>query len=431
MKQTFITPNDPNIICETDSASIQKAVNYAVRKGVNKVLIPKLNKRTGKGGWIIDKSILLPSNITVILDNCHMTLADGAFCNFFRNELCGTEIANTLDGEQHDIHIIGQGYAILDGGNTNWFLECNRNVDNCKTENMGLKINNAILLHNVRDFSIENIEIRNQRWWAINLIYCRNGKVIDFTCMATNIIQNQDGLDIRCGCNNITVERLTGKSGDDLIALTALERSENGFHVSGKDGNIHDIFIKDVLGCSIINGLVVLRNQDSRQIYNVEMENVIQSDLEDLNNHPYTIVDVGQNDYIYKKQSPIGSTRNIKAKTIIGDSSAPVMVGATLEDCKFENIHSFGGRYAFVSMGVKMKDVKVDGVFVYDKPAHLPLRFERVPYTGNDIEFSVYERDEDYLENVTFDNVVCENRKLNIAIKENYKNGFRLEGKKL
>lgn len=113
MTQKFITPNDSNIICETDSASIQKAVDFAVKNGVNKVLIPRLNKRTGKGGWTIDKSILLPSDITVILDNCHMTLADGAYCNFFRNELCGTEIANTLDGEQHDIHIIGEGYAIL------------------------------------------------------------------------------------------------------------------------------------------------------------------------------------------------------------------------------------------------------------------------------------------------------------------------------
>ena len=89
------------------------------------------------------------------------------FCNFFRNELCGTEIANTLDGEQHDIHIIGEGYAILDGGNTNWFLECNRNADNSQTENMGLKINNAILLHNVRDFSIENIAEVIEIWTGV------------------------------------------------------------------------------------------------------------------------------------------------------------------------------------------------------------------------------------------------------------------------
>ena len=82
----FVTPNDDGIMSDSDSKSIQNAIDFAKKSNISTVVIPKLCKRTNSLRWIIDKSILLPSDITIILDSCHLTLADGVYENIFRNE---------------------------------------------------------------------------------------------------------------------------------------------------------------------------------------------------------------------------------------------------------------------------------------------------------------------------------------------------------
>ena len=118
----FITPNDIGIISESDSKSIQNAVDTAHKKGCA-VLIPRLNARTGEGIWIIDEAVLLPSDIEVILDNCHLKLADGIYDNIFRNANIYDRDRNFINlGRQRNIHIKGIGNAIIDGGNHNGLL---------------------------------------------------------------------------------------------------------------------------------------------------------------------------------------------------------------------------------------------------------------------------------------------------------------------
>ena len=62
----FITPNDMNVIGKNDSESIQNAVDYAVKNGINSIKIPRKNMRTNAQVWEISKAILLPSNFTVV-----------------------------------------------------------------------------------------------------------------------------------------------------------------------------------------------------------------------------------------------------------------------------------------------------------------------------------------------------------------------------
>lgn len=59
-EKLFITPNDSGVIGETDSCSIQNAIALAKEQGINKILIPRYNKRTDSFIWIIEKTILLP-----------------------------------------------------------------------------------------------------------------------------------------------------------------------------------------------------------------------------------------------------------------------------------------------------------------------------------------------------------------------------------
>ena len=116
MTRLVFTPNDADLIGKNDSESIQNAVNKAAELGVNKVTIPRYNRRSDSMQWIITESIKLPSYMIVVLDNCHLTLAKGSYCNIFTNSECYTQEGATLEGEQEGIRLIGEGNVIFDGG---------------------------------------------------------------------------------------------------------------------------------------------------------------------------------------------------------------------------------------------------------------------------------------------------------------------------
>ena len=46
---------------------------------------------TVSGSWVIDKAVRLPSNFTLILQDCHLIMADGCYSNMFVNEHHDTE----------------------------------------------------------------------------------------------------------------------------------------------------------------------------------------------------------------------------------------------------------------------------------------------------------------------------------------------------
>ena len=66
----YVTPNDAEIISDTDSNSINNAVKAAIERDIRRVVIPRINERTGKAQWDIDEAIILSSNLEIVLDNC-------------------------------------------------------------------------------------------------------------------------------------------------------------------------------------------------------------------------------------------------------------------------------------------------------------------------------------------------------------------------
>ena len=81
------------------------------------------------GSYIIDTAIRIPSHFTLILENCHLRLADGVYSNMFVNEHHDTALGKTTDGTDTNISIIGRGKAILDGGEYNGLSERNHMQD--------------------------------------------------------------------------------------------------------------------------------------------------------------------------------------------------------------------------------------------------------------------------------------------------------------
>ena len=109
----------------TDAEQIQNAIAEAKSNGTNRVVISRHNDRTGADIWNIDRTVFLPDDIELLIDNAHLRLADGAFCNMFSNENITKDISHTTAGEQKNITLRGIGNAILDGGTYNGLSEKN------------------------------------------------------------------------------------------------------------------------------------------------------------------------------------------------------------------------------------------------------------------------------------------------------------------
>ena len=216
---SFTDPN--NFLLSSDSKNIQAAIDLSVKEGHGHVVIPACNKRTGEHIWIIDETIKLPSQICIEIDNAHLRMAEGVMCRMFENENADLEIGKTAAGLQEDITIQGRGNAILDGGKHNGLREDTHNKNGLPN----IFHNITIYLHNVRNFKIDGLIIRDQRFWAVTFMFSSYGAVSNIHFEITDKAwrkghplnpehpwRNQDGIDLRVGCHDIELFNITGEN---------------------------------------------------------------------------------------------------------------------------------------------------------------------------------------------------------------------------
>ena len=351
----FITPNDDGIRAESDSLSIQNAVDEAVRSDIRCVLIPRINERRGEALWEIDRAIILPSNIEIVLDNCYLRQSDGSMDNVFRN-FEDDAVRCTLAEEQENIVIRGVGNAVIDGGLHNGLTQQNSGKDGMPN----VEMNNVIRLHNLRGFKLLNFTILNQRWWAINLKYVEEGLISGLKIVCDNGSHNQDGIDLRLGCNNIILENLVGQAGDDFIALTGFYggRESKKYGVEGKSIDIHDIVIRNIVATSAECTVVALRNQDGLRIYNVTIDTIHDTiSSQELNNtspsfvfnfdnnsyrspkSPYATIRLGQHGWITERACALGDMSHIHISNIHTRTNAAVLINENLADSYIGNLY--------------------------------------------------------------------------------------------
>ena len=267
-----IYANEARFARVSDADTIQAAIDCACAEGGGTVVIPRLTA-DGRCVWDIERAILLPSDMTVILQDCYLRMADGVRDNMFRNRNAGTPEGNTLSGEQHDIRIIGEGRALLDGGAPNGLSEqlCRDHPDQYSS----MYVNLTVFLHNVRRFEVRGLQFTECRYWAVCFMFCRWGRVAELDFRMRGNLENQDGIDLRIGCEYITVENITGVTGDDTVALTALMgRTERALLVEGKGTDIHDVTVQNVISSTHGCGIVRLLNAQGRRLYNITVRDV-------------------------------------------------------------------------------------------------------------------------------------------------------------
>ena len=326
---------------EDDSQTIQNAIDYAEANGIEEVVIPRHNPHTDSDIWMIDRAILLPSNLTVILADAHLKLAVGVRSNVFCNRNAWTPLGKTLEGEQYGIRILGEGRAVIDGGFPNGLCEQLRRSRPDLYPH--ICVNLLLFLHNVRDFEVRGIRFVESRWWATCFMFCRNGRIADLDFRMYGNLENQDGIDLRIGCEYITVENITGITGDDTVAMTAYpnwEGFEKDLWVEGKSFDIHDITVRNIVssthGCSLVRML----NCDGAKEYNITV-----SDLVDTGNSISgcgVIIGVGSDTFAPIRNHTAEEFYNITVRNVRTCAQEALQICEPCRDLLIENVTTFG-----------------------------------------------------------------------------------------
>ena len=382
-----------------DSEILNAAILGRGSDGIVVITPRKSDNEPERDYWLLDSAILLPENTTVILQNCKLKLSDRCRDNFFRSANCGMGIEDPQPVS--NIHIIGEGLCILEGADhpratgdggkilhapcphypedickiADWIPEDHRQSaktvtfadvhDHSYGTDAGKEGESqygdwrgiGILLANVDNFSICGVKIVESHGWGISLEACSNGRVekIKFDArMHKNIdgmemnMENQDGIDIRNGCHHITISDITGCTGDDVIALTAIAsntqyrpggslRSTHVMHNdwSRREKDIHDIIIRGVMAHSYLCWVIRLLPAMTR-IYNVIIDGVTDT-AADCNAAQGTLLlgDGGN----YGENQP-DSMRNIAISNVICNSRIGITVAGFLTDSVISNVIS-------------------------------------------------------------------------------------------
>ena len=310
------------------------------------------------GCWEIHRETRIPGDFTLVLENCHLRLADGVYCNIFVNEHHDTELGKTLAGRDRNIRILGKGEAILDGGNYNGLSERTQQKDGLPP----IWKNNMILFTNVEGFCIAGLHCRNQRWWALNFIYCAHGVVEDMdfrscdigvdengnqyhglkrSCGGDVLVKNADGVDLRQGCHSIVIRNITGFTEDDSVALTCLSGGmEQHFAVEGLSPELCHITVQNIKTASCCSNVRLL-NQGGTILHDILVDGV-----EDMSaNCPYMDcgyygINVGDTRMYGSRHAVSGETYNITLRNAKHGGIAAVRLAGVIDGLTVEHVEA-------------------------------------------------------------------------------------------
>jgi hypothetical protein len=264
----FITPND--FTQGTQTERIAAAVWFAA-KNRGKLVIPAIDKVRGSDVWLLDSAILLPSDFTLVLDNCKIKMSDRSRDNFIRT--ANLKVGEPKIKKYRNIHIIGIGNVLLEGADNprasgDCFKQLSLNegrgekLDKYRNgfsygtdagkpdENQfGGWLNHGINIAATEGFSIKNITLRDYHGHGVIIADSCNGVVSGVAFDARgyifingkkHFVKNQDGFGIRQGCHDIIFENCTGNTGDDFMMIGAYF-NDDARHGAGNQNTVSPI----------------------------------------------------------------------------------------------------------------------------------------------------------------------------------------------
>jgi len=358
--------HDPNQFTGTDSDRMEQAISEALKSNGIVRIPPRIpDAESSRNFWLLDRAILLPSNLTLMLENCRLKLADTARDNLMRSANCGLGIQ-----EIHpvtNLRIIGIGNVVLEGADRprstgDWSKTLGVRTFGTDAGKPGENPNGdwrniGILLAEVQNFMVSGLTIRDSHSWAMSLEYCSNGKIRDMAFYSNGwklidgkkeTVLNQDGLDLRRGCRGIVVENITGATGDDLLAMTAIkgdvvppgiaEATEvTPLAADDRENDLCHIMIRNVLGHSA-GGHQIVRflNASGIRIHHVLLDGVIDNSPDDCRN--LVTVRIGDRVAAWGGITPLGDTHDLQIRNIQSRAQRAVSIVGSLTDSVIDGV---------------------------------------------------------------------------------------------
>lgn len=324
-----------------DSDNIDAMIAAATESGASRTVTLGKNPYRQDGAWMITRAILLPDDFTLVLDDCRVELAPGTRDNLIRNE---GAVGFRRVKPNRGIRVLGKGNAVLCGGKTNHFAPM-RSGDWNGWRSIG------ILLCAVTDYELAGFTLEETQCWGISQENgCARGWIHDITFADSNKMRNQDGVDVRKGCHDITIENVSGACGDDVVALTALRHKPGTLLTRGRSccqigdydpeegDDVYNIMIRNVRAkCSGGHGIIRLLAQDGVQMHHITVSNIVETAGADDPRSQATIR-IGDTNYWTIKRNAMGDMRHITVRDVTSTAKVGVWVKGLLCDSEFDDI---------------------------------------------------------------------------------------------
>jgi len=306
-----------------DTAYLQKLIDSS-----DTAVIPRKNPLTGDEMWEIETPLILTSNKTVILDGAYLRLKDGVFSQMFATEWPLSTAPDETFELKKNIKLLGKNGAAIDGGVHNGLTEKTARLEGRPS----ILVNNFIHFRGVDGFEVSGIKMIEPRHWAMTFHHCSNGCIADIEFDCSNKAPNQDGVDLRFGCHDIVIENITGTTGDDTVALTALRWPEHPHAIKSLCPDIYNVVIRNVsTACTGGHGIIRLLCHDGIKLHDVTVENVTDRNnmLGIKNRAP---IRIGDKNYAKIRPALESEMYNITVKNVTTDSPVGIKLHGDPKD---------------------------------------------------------------------------------------------------
>ena len=340
-----------------DSDLIDRRMAAAIADGSRAVTLTR-NPLSADGTWRLTRAILVPSDFTLVFDGCRVELADGTQDNLIR-------LAVMAEGgfeKTRNFRILGRNGAVLSGGRRNHYLP-KRSGDPNGWKSVG------VLLCDASEYEIGGLIFEETQCWAISQERCCRARLHDIVFSSSDLMYNQDGIDLRKGCHDFVIENISGMAGDDIVALTAYRDPEGsaprydmqigGNSNRGAEDDVYNVTIRNVKArCSGGHGVIRLLPCDGIRMHDITVENVVDTAT---GNDKRSAATIRLGDVRFHKTRPcqMGEFYNITVRNVKSASPVGVWLKGPMCDSEVTGIEAMPGGKRY-DITAPLERVKLD-----------------------------------------------------------------------
>ena len=303
-----------------DADIIQRAIDAA--SPGDTVRIPRFHVSGESSEWHIGKALLVGTGVTVLLDNCRLVLETGIYDNMFRNR----------DGAS-GFSIIGEGSAVLSGGEWNY-------LSNNMSGKYGLpdvSVNALLKFRHASHAVIRNIRFEMARWASVMIDHSEDVRIEDLWFEMVPHVKDLYGVLIGCGCRNISIENLTGRTGDDTVYIFA---DSKRYPVTA-DAEIRGVRLRNIVTDPKFESIVHIRANGGHKIRDIRMDGIVDSSDFFDKKRIHANVHIGDREAELHPAVP-SDISGIRLVNAFSSAVNTFSLNGSFSDSCFENVFTFG-----------------------------------------------------------------------------------------